>query len=56
MLLIFLIFEWINRDKCFGLDIKNYRKKTRWFLYLFFVVLIMFFGVFKNDTFIYFQF
>ena len=56
MLLIFLIFEWINRDKCFGLDIKNYSSKTRWFLYLFFVVLIMFFGVFKNDTFIYFQF
>ena len=56
MLLIFLIFEWLNRDKCFGLDIKMYRSKTRWFLYLFFVVLIMFFGVFKNDTFIYFQF
>ena len=56
MLLIFLIFEWHNRDKCFGLDIKTYSSKTRWFLYLFFVVLIMFFGVFKNDTFIYFQF
>tara|TARA_B100001939_G_scaffold310018_1_gene291645 strand:+ start:859 stop:2307 length:1449 start_codon:yes stop_codon:yes gene_type:complete len=56
MLFIFLIFEWLNRDKCFGLDIKTYRKKTRWFLYLFFVVLIIFFGVFKNDTFIYFQF
>tara|TARA_B100001093_G_scaffold519927_1_gene611443 strand:+ start:30277 stop:31722 length:1446 start_codon:yes stop_codon:yes gene_type:complete len=56
MLFIFLIFEWINRDKCFGFDIKNYRKKLRWFLYLFFVLLIMFFGVFKNDTFIYFQF
>jgi len=56
MLFIFLIFEWINRDKYFGLDIKNYKKKLRWFLYLFFVLLIMFFGVFKNDTFIYFQF
>ena len=56
MLLIFLIFEWYNRDKCFGLDIKTYSSKKRWFLYLFFVVLIMFFGVFKNDTFIYFQF
>tara|TARA_B110000483_G_C18176634_1_gene535301 strand:+ start:699 stop:2147 length:1449 start_codon:yes stop_codon:yes gene_type:complete len=53
---ILLLFEWINRDKIHALDIANYKKSNRWMLYLIIIIMIITFGAFNHNSFIYFQF
>ncbi len=51
------IIEWIQKDKEFGLNICYIKNPFyRWVIYLFFFFSIIFFGVFENRQFIYFQF
>ena len=53
---ILLLFEWMNRDKIHALDIANYNKSNRWVLYLIIIIMIITFGSFNQNSFIYFQF
>ena len=53
---ILVLFEWINRDKIHALDIANYNKSNRWMLYLIIIIMIITFGAFNHNSFIYFQF
>jgi len=53
---ILVLFEWINRDKTHALDIANYNKSNRWMLYLIIIIMIITFGAFNQNSFIYFQF
>jgi len=53
---ILVLFEWINRDKIHALDIANYNKSNRWMLYLTIIIMIITFGAFNHNSFIYFQF
>jgi len=53
---ILVLFEWINRDKTHALDIANYNKSNRWMLYLIIIIMIITFGAFNHNSFIYFQF
>jgi len=53
---ILLLFEWMNREKIHGLDIANCNKSNRWMLYLIIIIMIITFGAFRDDSFIYFQF
>ena len=54
--LILVLFEWMNRDKIHALDIANYNKSNRWVLYLIIIIMIITFGSFNQNSFIYFQF
>lgn len=49
------IFEWINREKSFGLSVSGLPVIIRWSLYLLILLIIIIFGR-SSDTFIYFQF
>lgn len=53
---ILVLFEWMNRDKIHALDIANYNKSKRWVLYLIIIIMIITFGSFNQNSFIYFQF
>ena len=53
---ILVLFEWMNRDKIHALDIANYNKSNRWMLYLIIIIMIITFGSFNQNSFIYFQF
>jgi alginate O-acetyltransferase complex protein AlgI len=53
---ILVLFEWMNRDKIHALDIANYNKSNRWVLYLIIIIMIITFGSFNQNSFIYFQF
>jgi alginate O-acetyltransferase complex protein AlgI len=53
---ILLLFEWMNRDKIHALDIANYNQSNRWMLYLILIIMIITFGSFNQNSFIYFQF
>ena len=55
-ILILLLFEWINRDKIHALDVANYNKPNRWILYFIIIIMIITFGAFNHNSFIYFQF
>jgi alginate O-acetyltransferase complex protein AlgI len=52
--LLFLV-EWLQREKPHGLFVGHLNKYFRWSLYLFFIVLVVFFGV-SERGFVYFQF
>ena len=56
LVFILVLFEWINRDKIHALDIANYNKSNRWMLYLIIIIMIITFGAFNHNSFIYFQF
>tara|TARA_Y100000385_G_C13097386_1_gene642212 strand:+ start:1904 stop:3352 length:1449 start_codon:yes stop_codon:yes gene_type:complete len=54
---VLFITEWVNRDKEFGLEISYISNQSlRFFMYITIISMIIFFGAFGNDTFIYFQF
>ena len=53
---ILVLFEWMNRDKIHALDIANYNKSSRWMLYIIIIIMIITFGSFNQNSFIYFQF
>ena len=56
LICVLLFVEWLNREKAYGLEISNYSQKIRWTVYIVILFLIISFGVFRNDSFIYFQF
>ena len=53
---ILLIFEWINREKEYALEVTNLSKFNRWSIYFTIILMIITFGVFTQNTFIYFPF
>ena len=55
-ILILLLIEWRNREKTHGLDINSYNKKNRWIHYFIIIIMIITFGSFNQNSFIYFQF
>jgi alginate O-acetyltransferase complex protein AlgI len=55
-ILILLLFEWMNREKKYALDVANLSKPNRWCIYFIVILMIITFGVFNQNTFIYFQF
>lgn len=54
-IVILFLVEWIQREKPHGLFLNNTHKALRWSFYVFFITLIMFFGV-SERGFVYFQF
>jgi len=52
--ILFVLIEWVQREKKHGLQIKNSNYR-HWFIYMFFVVSILLFGG-ETEQFIYFQF
>jgi len=54
-LFIFLIFEWLHRNKSYGFALNNSNKLLNWALYLLFFSSIFLFGG-EQQEFIYFQF
>ena len=55
ILLLFVLMEWIGRNKNCPLQLNCFSKAMRWSMYVLFVVLIFVFGT-TSETFIYFQF
>ena len=55
-ILILLLFEWKNREKTYALDIDHLSKFNRWAIYLTIILMIITFGTFNQNAFIYFQF
>jgi D-alanyl-lipoteichoic acid acyltransferase DltB (MBOAT superfamily) len=55
IILIFIVFEWIGRNKTCPLTLESTHKVWRWMVYVLFVVLIFAFGK-SSESFIYFQF
>ena len=53
---ILLLIEWVNRDKIHGLETASYKKINRWTLYFIIIIMIITFGSFNQNSFIYFQF
>ena len=51
-----LIWEWFFRDKQFALDVAAWPRPLRWLTYYGVILVIVFFGTFSNEPFIYFQF
>ena len=56
MILILLLFEWIQRNKQHALQLKLKSGFLRWSIYFFIFLLIFFYGHFGKNQFIYFQF
>ena len=56
MIILFLIVEWIQRDKIHALDVHNKNFTFRWMLYLIVILIMISFGYFGENEFIYFQF
>lgn len=55
-ILLLLSMEWINREKEFGLQIENYPTWIRRLLYFIITIIILVYGNFGHNEFIYFQF
>ncbi len=55
-ILILLLFEWKNREKIYALNINHLSKFNRWAIYLTIILMIITFGTFNQNEFIYFQF
>ena len=55
-LFIFITIEWLNREKDHGLEITHLKTKYRWIIYSLVALLIITFGAFSNNEFIYSQF
>lgn len=53
---IFFIFEWFQKNKDHTFDLSNFPMTFRWMSYLLIFFLILSFGQFNYDEFIYFQF
>ena len=56
LIVILIVFDWLNKDQEHGLEISRYQSVLRRSIYVFFLVLIMYYGVFGNSNFIYEQF
>jgi len=58
LIIIFIIIEWIQREKEHGLEMKtpSINLLFRWSFYLLIIFLILIFGVFEKTEFIYFAF
>lgn len=56
LIIFFIIIEWLNREKEYGLEISHLSKIKRWGTYILLIILIITFGVFNKTDFIYFQF
>ena len=56
LVLIMILIEWIHRDKLHGLAVQDYSKLKRWLWYIIVMILILTFGFFGENEFIYFQF
>src|ERR1700757_148691 len=57
VILYLFFFEWLNKEKSFGLDIASYPKYLRRFIYITTIFLIyLMYSPQANSTFIYFQF
>jgi len=56
IIFLFVIVEWIQRDKIHALVIQNKNFIFRWMLYLIVTLIIISFGYFGENEFIYFQF
>lgn len=56
MIIAFLTFEWIMKDKKHQFDIRTFNKNLRVFLYVALILVILLFGNFGKDPFFYFQF
>ncbi len=52
----FLFFEWLNREREFGLQIEKYPAWLRRVIYTIITLIILIYGNFGNNEFIYFQF
>tara|TARA_B100000902_G_scaffold365033_1_gene385634 strand:- start:102410 stop:103858 length:1449 start_codon:yes stop_codon:yes gene_type:complete len=55
-IIILLFFEWKNRKKTHALEIDHLTKFNRWGIYLTIILMIITFGTFNHNEFIYFQF
>ena len=55
-MIILVVMEWLHRDKAHGLEVQNLKPGFRWALYLAVSLLIITFGFFGENEFIYFQF
>ena len=53
---ILFIVEWFNRDRFHGFEIKRFPSYYRFILYVGLLLIILWFGNFNNNEFIYFQF
>ena len=56
LILVMLVFEWINREKEFGLAIENWNRPVRWLIYFVLTAAIFTLGPTGTYEFIYFQF
>ena len=56
LVLIMILIEWIHRHKLHGLAVQDYSKLKRWLWYIIVMILILTFGFFGENEFIYFQF
>jgi alginate O-acetyltransferase complex protein AlgI len=56
-ILILLVVEWYSRNRSFGLDINHWKNYTmRWIAYSFLIIILLAYGSFNAQTFIYFNF
>ncbi len=55
-MVFFMIVEWYRKDKKHVLQIENLSSTKRWTIYLVMILIIVFFGRFSSNDFIYFQF
>jgi alginate O-acetyltransferase complex protein AlgI len=55
VLIVFILWEWFNRNSEYGWNFLPKSKVVRWFVYLFLICLILFFRQ-DDNAFIYFQF
>lgn len=58
LIVVFLIAEWLDRDRKYGAEgvVKIKSRFFRWTIYIIVVLIILFFGNFGDNEFIYFQF
>lgn len=56
LIVVFLIIEWIGREKKYAIEIINFNKPIRWSFYLFIILLLGLYSKTNETPFIYFQF
>ncbi|PCJ82032.1 MAG: membrane-bound O-acyltransferase family protein [Bacteroidetes bacterium] len=56
LILLFVVIEWLQRDKKFALSIGHLKRPVRWMVYTVVIYVIITFGQFSESEFIYFQF
>ncbi len=56
LLLVFILLEWIQREKEHVFDLVKLPIYARWFIYLLTIFVIIYIGKYENQAFIYFQF